>query len=91
MYVLTWPLPSQCPYQDHLFYEVNQSQNVDSETLEMDFGNLSGKFSKKHTPIIARYSIIGSDEEHDDIFEQRVEILRQIPPQVKIFGIILVI
>lgn len=88
MYVLTWPLPSQCPYQDHNIYQ-NSPQNNDSETLEMEFNNLTGKFSKKHTPIVVRYSIMGSDEEHDDIFEQRVEILRQIPPQVKILYYIL--
>lgn len=84
MYVLTWPLPSQCPFQDQNLCGNMHDQGNDLANLEIDFGNSGGKFSKKHAPIMGKYAIFGSDEDHDDIFEQRVEILRQIPPQVNI-------
>uniref|UniRef100_A0A915DUR7 Protein SZT2 n=1 Tax=Ditylenchus dipsaci TaxID=166011 RepID=A0A915DUR7_9BILA len=70
MYVLSWPLRA---------YE----NDGETDSLDGEFNTSGGDKHKRigQPQTIGRYSIMNIDEDHEDIFEQPVERLREIPVQ----------
>lgn len=99
MYVFTWPLPSQCIYQEanQIFDSVSSrgvsgcgnvggsgADRFDSINSSDFTGNFSNKNKNNFNQAVKMYPIVRSNnvEDVDDIFEQPIELIRQIPVQV---------
>jgi hypothetical protein len=87
--VLTWPLPSHCPYGEHSDEESSSLENVPSteedrdraQELEELFGDSDGAEWLRGRRAREKAEAGGRESGGEEVLERKVEMLRQIPAE----------